>query len=152
MVYGLNTWLPKLMMEVGYATDFKLRLPDRTSSGAIVGTLIIARLCDKYGSKKMLVPMYASRGSSLNTTWIRRKYLSGFMFSSDCRSSYNRARKILYKLMCHNIIQPILDQPPWGLHQVSEELAACVGPLLGGFLLSVSLPIQLNLSHLQFPV
>ncbi|MEH7744698.1 MFS transporter, partial [Neobacillus drentensis] len=55
MVYGLNTWLPKLMMEAGYGLNSSLGFLIALQGGAIIGTLIIGRLCDKYGSKRMLV-------------------------------------------------------------------------------------------------
>lgn len=54
MVYGLNTWLPKLMIEAGYALNSSLGFLIVLQGGAIVGTLIIAKLCDRYGSKKCL--------------------------------------------------------------------------------------------------
>ena len=65
MVYGLNTWLPKLMIEAGYALNSSLGFLIALQGGAIIGTLIMGRLCDKYGSKKMLVPMYASGAIAL---------------------------------------------------------------------------------------
>lgn len=65
MVYGLNTWLPKLMIEAGYGLNSSLGFLITLQGGAMVGTIIIARLCDKYGSKKMLVPMYASGAIAL---------------------------------------------------------------------------------------
>ena len=54
-----------LMIEAGYGLNSSLGFLIALQGGAIVGTLIIARLCDKYGSKKMLVPMYASGAIAL---------------------------------------------------------------------------------------
>ena len=53
-------WIPKLMIKAGYALNSSLGFLIALQGGAIIGTLIMGRLCDKYGSKKILVPRYAS--------------------------------------------------------------------------------------------
>ena len=58
MVYGLSTWLPKLMVQAGYGLNSSLSFLIILHGGTIIGTIIIGKLADKFGSKKMLVPMY----------------------------------------------------------------------------------------------
>ena len=108
MVYGLNTWLPKLMIEAGYGLNSSLSFLIALQGGAIIGTLIIGRLCDKYGSKKMLVPMYASGAVALT--------LLGFGGSSfviyllvAIAGAAPLVPKILYKPMFPSTIRQILD-------------------------------------------
>ena len=45
MVYGLNTWLPKLMIEAGYGLNSSLVFLIALQGGAIVGSLVIGPLC-----------------------------------------------------------------------------------------------------------
>jgi len=150
MVYGLNTWLPKLMMEAGYALNSSLGFLIALQGGAIVGTLIIARLCDKYGTKKMLVPMYASGAVALT--------LLGFGGNIY----------VIYGLVAiagaatigsQNIVQAYVSQyyPAYirstalGTASGIGRIGGMCGPLLGGFLLSMSLPIQLNFIAFAIP-
>lgn len=150
MVYGLNTWLPKLMIEAGYALNSSLSFLIVLQGGAIVGTLIIAKLCDRYGSKKMLVPLYALGAVSLT--------LLGMGGSSF----------IIYTLVAiagactigaQNLVQAYVSQyyPPnirstaLGMASGIGRVGGMLGPLLGGFLLSISLPIQLNFIAFAIP-
>lgn len=150
MVYGLNTWLPKLMIDAGYGLNSSLAFLITLQAGAIIGTLIIGRLCDKYSSKKMLVPMYASGAIALT--------LLGFDGNSF----------IIYLLVAiagaatigaQNIVQAYVSQyyPPsvrstaLGMASGIGRLGGMLGPLLGGFLLSISLPIHLNFIAFAIP-
>lgn len=66
MIFGLNTWLPNLMMRAGYELNSSLVFLIVLQVGAIVGTLIIGKLCDKFGSKKLLVSLYIAGAISLS--------------------------------------------------------------------------------------
>lgn len=150
MVYGLNTWLPKLMIEAGYGLNSSLGFLITLQSGAIIGTLIIGRLCDKYGSKKMLVPMYASGAIVLT--------LLGFVGNTF----------VIYVLIAiagaatigaQNIVQAYVSQyyPAYirstalGVASGIGRTGGMLGPLLGGFLLSVALPIKWNFIAFAIP-
>lgn len=150
MIYGLNTWLPKLMIEAGYGLNSSLGFLIALQGGAIIGTLIIARLCDKYGSKKMLIPMYASGAIALT--------LLGFGGSTF----------VIYLLVAvagaatigaQNIVQAYVSQyyPPYirstalGMASGMGRMGGMVGPLLGGFLLSIALPTEMNFIIFAIP-
>lgn len=150
MVYGLNTWLPKLMMEAGYALNSSLGFLIALQTGAIVGTLIIARLCDKYGSKKMLVPMYASGAVALtllgfggNTIWI---YLLVAVAGAATIGAQNIVQAYVSQYYPAYIRSTAL-----GMASGVGRIGGMFGPLSGGFLLSVSLPIQLNFIAFAIP-
>jgi MFS transporter, AAHS family, benzoate transport protein len=59
MVYGLNTWLPKIMQQAGYGLASSLSFNVVLCAGQIAGSLIGGFLADKVGHKKVLVSMYA---------------------------------------------------------------------------------------------
>lgn len=150
MVYGLNTWLPKLMMEAGYALNSSLGFLIALQGGAIIGTLIIARLCDKYGSKKMLVPMYASGAVALTLLGFGGSpYFIYFLVAIAGAATIG----------AQNIVQAYVSQyyPAYirstalGMASGIGRIGGMLGPLLGGFLLSVSLPIQLNFIAFAIP-
>ncbi|WOV60498.1 aromatic acid/H+ symport family MFS transporter [Bacillus sp. KICET-3] len=58
MVYGLNTWLPKMMQESGYGLSSSLSFNLVLCLGQAAGALIGGYLADKAGHKKVLAGMY----------------------------------------------------------------------------------------------
>lgn len=58
MVYGLNTWLPKMMQESGYGLSSSLSFNLVLCIGQAAGALIGGYLADKAGHKKVLAAMY----------------------------------------------------------------------------------------------
>ncbi|OMP66312.1 MFS transporter [Domibacillus epiphyticus] len=58
MVYGLNTWLPKIMQESGYGLTSSLSFSLVLGVGQIGGSLIGGYLVDRIGHRKVLVSMY----------------------------------------------------------------------------------------------
>ncbi|WP_050582838.1 MFS transporter, partial [Geobacillus kaustophilus] len=58
MVYGLNTWLPKIMQQSGYGFSSGLIFNIVLCIGQIVGSLIGGFFAGKLGHRKVLVSMY----------------------------------------------------------------------------------------------
>ncbi|MDI7741522.1 aromatic acid/H+ symport family MFS transporter [Lysinibacillus fusiformis] len=58
LIYSMNTWLPRLMMESGYDLSSSLAFTAVMQVGAIIGTIIFGRLVDKIGFKKVLIPLF----------------------------------------------------------------------------------------------
>lgn len=54
MVYGLNTWLPKMMQESGYGLSSSLSFNLALCSGQAAGAVLGGYLADKAGHKKCL--------------------------------------------------------------------------------------------------
>jgi AAHS family benzoate transporter-like MFS transporter len=150
MVYGLNTWLPKLMIEAGYGLNSSLGFLIALQGGAIIGTLIIGRLCDKYGSKKMLVPMYASGAVALTLLGFDGNTFVIYLLVAIAGAATIGAQ---------NIVQAYVSQyyPAYtrstalGMASGIGRIGGMLGPLLGGFLLSVTLPIHLNFIAFAIP-
>ncbi|MFC6602124.1 hypothetical protein ACFQDF_12055 [Ectobacillus funiculus] len=58
MIYGLNTWLPKLMQNAGYPLISSLGFAIFLNGGALIGTVIIGVIADRKGSKKLIAGLY----------------------------------------------------------------------------------------------
>jgi AAHS family benzoate transporter-like MFS transporter len=58
MVYGLNTWLPKMMQETGFSISSSLAFNLVLGIGQIIGSLGGGYLADKIGHRKVLVTMF----------------------------------------------------------------------------------------------
>ncbi len=150
MVYGLNTWLPKLMIEAGYALNSSLGFLIALQGGAIIGTLIMGRLCDKYGSKKMLVPMYASGAIALTLLGFGGNMFVIYLFVAIAGAA---------TIGSQNIVQAYVSQyypanirsTALGMASGIGRIGGMLGPILGGFLLSITLPIHMNFIAFAIP-
>lgn len=58
VMYGLNTWLPKLMISAGFAMGSSLSFLLMLNIGAILGAIGGGKLADRFGSKKVLVTFF----------------------------------------------------------------------------------------------
>ncbi|MCD1287384.1 MULTISPECIES: aromatic acid/H+ symport family MFS transporter [unclassified Brevibacterium] len=55
LVYGLNTWLPKIMADAGYEVSDSLVMLFVLNVGAVVGLIIAGWLADKHGTKPIVL-------------------------------------------------------------------------------------------------
>nr|WP_309131859.1 aromatic acid/H+ symport family MFS transporter [Brevibacterium sp.] len=55
LVYGLNTWLPKIMADAGYPVADSLVMLFVMNVGAVVGLVIAGWLADKHGTKPIVL-------------------------------------------------------------------------------------------------
>ena len=55
LVYGLNTWLPKIMADAGYEVSDSLVMLFVMNVGAVVGLVIAGWLADKHGTKPIVL-------------------------------------------------------------------------------------------------
>ncbi len=58
MIYGLNTWLPQIMLEAGYPLGSALAFLLVFNVGAIIGTVLIATAADRFGSKPVTIATF----------------------------------------------------------------------------------------------
>lgn len=65
LVYGLNQWLPKIMTTAGYPLGSALTFLLVLNIGAVVGSLLVSLLADKWGSKAVTMAAFASAAVSL---------------------------------------------------------------------------------------
>lgn len=150
MVYGLNTWLPNLMIEAGYALNSSLGFLIALQGGAIIGTLIIAKLCDKYGSKKMLVPMYASGAVALTLLGFGGNSLLIYVLVAIAGAATVGAQNIVQAYVSQ-YYPAFIRSTALGTASGIGRIGGMLGPILGGFLLSISLPIHLNFIAFAIP-
>lgn len=148
--YGLVSWLPKLMMENGFDMTSGLKFLIVLHTGAIIGTLVLGRLADKWGIKNLLMPLY----------------LTGTV--TMLLLSFNKDPVLLYVLVAvggaavvgaQSLVQVYIAQF-YPVHARSTALGAIMGlgrigailgPLLGGYLLSLSLPISVVFTAFAIP-
>lgn len=71
LVYGLNTWLPKLMNDAGYSMSSSITLLLILNVGAIIGLLAAGTIADRRGTKPTIVVWFVVSAVLLSVLSIR---------------------------------------------------------------------------------
>ena len=143
MVYGLSTWLPKLMMQAGYGLNSSLSFLIILHGGTIIGTIIIGKLADRLGSKKMLVPMYTIGAIALLLLGFKNNMFVISLLAAITGACTIGAQNIMNAYVSQ-YYPPFLRSTALGIASGVGRIGAMLGPTIGGILLSMTLPIQIN--------
>ena len=150
MIYGLSTWLPKLMMNAGYGLNSSLLFLITLQGGAIVGSLLIGRLCDKYGFKKMLVPLYALGAISLILLGFGGNTIFIYVLVAIAGASTIGAQNLIQAYVSE-YYPPFIKSTALGTASGIGRMGGILGPVLGGLLLASNMPVNLNFIIFAIP-
>lgn len=150
MINGVSIWLPKLMVTAGYALNSSLTFMIVLNAGAIAGTLVLGKLADKWGVKKVLIPMFVV--SALSLTLLGYGNNMGILLvlvfiTGACTMG---AQNISYSFVSQ-YYPSFMRSTAIGLASGVGRLGAIVGPTFGGVLLTMDLPVQLNFLFFAIP-
>lgn len=139
LVYGLNTWLPKIMQVAGYSTGDALGLLLALNLGAVTGLLIAGLISDARGNKPTVLVWFALAAVFLAGLSIKLEstvavyvavFLAGvFVFS---------AQVLVYAFVGH-LYPPDVRGTALGLAAGVGRVGAIVGPFLGGALVTAGI-------------
>lgn len=65
LVYGLNTWMPQLLIMADYSMTSSLSFLLTTNIGAVAGVLVSSRLADRFGPRPMTAFSFIASGTAL---------------------------------------------------------------------------------------
>ncbi len=139
LVYGLNTWLPKIMGEAGYSIKAGTGLLLALNVGAVIGLLIAGALSDARGNKPTVLLWFGLAAVFLALLSIKLQstalvyaavILTGiFVFSSQV---------LVYALVGH-LYPPEVRGTALGMSAGVGRVGAIVGPSLGGALVTAGI-------------
>lgn len=143
MVYGLNTWLPKLMIQAGYGLNSSLAFLIALQGGAVIGILSLSQLCEKYGSKKVLIPSYIAGAIALALLGFGGNTLVIFLLVAVAGAA-TTGSQVLIQAYVTSFYPAQMRSTGLGVASGIGRLGGMIGPILGGFLLTLSLPNFMN--------
>ena len=139
LVYGLNTWLPKIMGEAGYSIKAGTGLLLVLNVGAVIGLLIAGQLSDARGNKPTVLLWFGLAAVFLallsiklhSTTLVYAAVLltGVFVFSSQV---------LVYAFVGH-LYPPEVRGTALGMSAGVGRVGAIVGPSLGGALVTAGI-------------
>ncbi|MGO1326462.1 MAG: MFS transporter, partial [Brevibacterium aurantiacum] len=139
LVYGLNTWLPKIMADAGYEVSDSLVMLFVMNIGAVVGLVIAGWLADKHGTKPivlmwfLLAAVFLAALSIPMTSQILLNiavFITGvFVFSAQ----------VLVYAFVSAIYPPTARGTAIGMASAVGRIGAIVGPFITGTLVTAGI-------------
>ena len=136
LVYGLNTWLPKIMEEAGYSLNAGLALLLTLNVGAVLGLIVSGQIADRRGNKVTVLAWFSIAAVALALMAIKLEsaflvylavLLAGFFVFS--------AQVLVYAFVGH-LYPPAIRGTALGMAAGVGRVGAIVGPFLGGALVA----------------
>ncbi|AGT31777.1 MULTISPECIES: MFS transporter [Geobacillus] len=150
MVYGLNTWLPNLMMKAGYGLNSSLAFLMILQGGSIVGAIVVARLSSKYDLKKMLSFLYAIGAVAMTLLGFGGDMLYIYALVAVAGASSVGAQHLIQAYVSQ-YYPPSVRSTALGTASGMGRFGGMFGPMVGGWLLSMALPTPMNFLAFAIP-
>jgi MFS transporter, AAHS family, benzoate transport protein len=138
-LYGLNTWLTKLMVTLGYSLGSALSFVIAYNIGAIAGALCGGWLSDKLHPKWVLFVFYALSAVSLIAMGFG--VAPGLTFVVVCAlGAFTLGTQILTNVYGGMFYPTAIRSTAVGLNFSAGRIGSIIAPVLIGWLVTLSLP------------
>jgi MFS family permease len=139
LVYGLNTWLPKIMGEAGYSIQAGTALLLILNVGAVIGLLIAGTLADSRGNKPTVLLWFGLAAAFLALISIKmHSELMVYAAVLACGVFVFSSQVLVYAFVGH-LYPPEVRGTALGMSAGVGRVGAIVGPSLGGALVTAGI-------------
>ncbi|MEO9243445.1 MFS transporter [Pseudomonas inefficax] len=150
MVYALSSWLPKLMANAGYSLGSSLSFLLALNFGGMAGAILGGWLGDRYNLVKVKVAFFVAAALSISLLGVNSPmpvlYLLIFIAGATTIGT-----QILLYAGAAQLYGLSVRSTGLGWASGIGRNGAIVGPLLGGALMGINLPLQLNFIAFAIP-
>jgi MFS transporter, AAHS family, benzoate transport protein len=147
LIYAMNTWLPKLMIEAGYSLGSSLVFVAFLNVGAIVGTIVFGRLTDKWGFKKVMVPLYFLGAIALSFIGLTQNVFLAYLLIGMIGAASVGVQNISNAFVSQ-YYPPSMRSTGVGAAMAFGRIGGIFAPTFVGILLTMNLTPQLNFSFI----
>jgi MFS transporter, AAHS family, benzoate transport protein len=139
LVYGLNTWLPKIMGEAGYSIEAGTTLLLVLNLGAVTGLLVAGRIADSRGNKPAVLAWFAVAAACLALLSIKLES-TGLVYAAVLVTGVFvfSAQVLVYAFVGH-LYPDDLKGTALGLSAGIGRVGAIVGPSITGALVTAGI-------------
>ncbi|GAM05260.1 MAG: MFS transporter [Pseudomonadota bacterium] len=150
MVYGLSSWLPKLMVSAGYSLGSSLSFLLALSFGGMFGAISGGRLADRFGLPRVVMAYFALGSACLMLLGLNSPMPVLYLLIFIAGAGTTGTQILLYACVAEFYTLSVRST---GLGWASGmgRVGAIVGPMLGGILLSAQLPMGWNFVAFAVP-
>lgn len=150
MIYALNSWLPKLMITAGYGLGSSLSFLLLMNVGAIFGAVGGGWIGDRLGLRRVLIVFFLLAAASISLLGFKSPtaILYALIFIAG-------ATTIGTQILAYSCVAEFFPMGirTTGLGWISGigRSGAITGPILGGVLVNIQLPLHLNFIVFALP-
>ncbi|MCC6075246.1 MFS transporter [Pseudomonas sp. GCM10022188] len=150
MVYALSSWLPKLMANAGYSLGSSLSFLVALNCGSVVGAIFGGWLGDRMNLPRVLVAFFVVAAVSISLLGFKSPTPVLYLLIAIAGATTIGTQILLYACAAQFYSLAIRSTGLGWASGVGRN-GAIVGPLLGGVLLGMELPLQLNFMAFAIP-
>lgn len=150
LVYLLSSWLPKVMQEAGYAEKASLMTLFSLNFGGMAGAIAGGWLGDRFGLPKVVIGYFAAATLSIALVGLGLPVTLLFLMVFIAGATTIGTQILLYATAAQFYGLAIRSTGLGWASGIGRN-GAIVGPLLGGALLGINLPLQLNFMAFAIP-
>lgn len=143
LIYAMNTWLTKLMIQAGYNLNSSLLFLAILNVGAIIGIIVGGSLMEKYGFKKVLIPIYLSGSIALVFISTTESILLAYVLVAIIGAASIGIHVLIFPLVSQ-YYPPEMRSTGLGVMMAFGRVGGIASPILVGMLMSLNLAVQLN--------
>ncbi|HBI04752.1 MAG TPA: aromatic acid/H+ symport family MFS transporter, partial [Paenibacillaceae bacterium] len=143
MIDGLNTWLPKLMNQAGYPMGSSLMFLLVLNLGAIFGAVFGGWAADRWSGKKVLIFFYILAGVSLTLLGFKGNLFVLYLLVAIAGGA-TIGTQIIANAYVSQYYPTEMRSTGIGWSLGVGRLGAIIGPMMGGVLLTLNMPLQVN--------
>ena len=150
MVYALSSWLPKLMANAGYSLGSSLSFLLALNFGGMAGAILGGGLGDRFNLGKVMVAFFVAAALSISLLGFKSPtpLLYCLIFIAGATTI---GTQILLYAGAAQFYGLSIRSTGLGWASGIGRNGAIVGPLLGGALMAINLPLQLNFIAFAVP-
>src|SRR5690606_19900647 len=150
MVYALGSWLPKLMANAGYSLGSSLSFLVALNLGGMFGAILGGWLGDRFNLAKVVVVFFAVSVVSISLLGFKTPMPVLYALITIAGATVIGTQILLYAAAAQFYGLSIRSTGLGWASGIGRN-GAIVGPLLGGALLGINLPLQLNFMAFAIP-
>lgn len=143
LIYTMSTWLPKLMIQAGYDLSSSLTFAAMMNVGAIIGTVIFGRLTDKWGFKKIMIPLYICGALALSAIGLTKNPLVAYILVGVIGAASVGVQNI-GNAFVSQYYPPSMRSTGIGATMAFGRIGGILAPTFVGVLLMMNLPANMN--------
>ncbi|NNG38332.1 aromatic acid/H+ symport family MFS transporter [Flexivirga sp. ID2601S] len=139
LVYGLNTWLPKIMESAGYSVQAGIGLLLTLNLGGVLGLLIAGRIADARGQKQTVLLWFGTAAVVLALLSIKLQ-ASALVYAAVLLAGiFVFSAQVLVYAWVSQLYPTAVRGTALGMSAGIGRIGAIVGPSLGGALVSAGI-------------
>jgi len=150
MVYALSSWLPKLMANAGYSLGSSLSFLLALNFGGMAGAILGGWLGDRFNLTKVKVGFFIAAAVSISLLGFKSPTLMLYLLIFVAGATTIGTQILLYAGTAQ-LYGLSIRSTGLGWASGIGRNGAIVGPLLGGALMGIELPLQLNFMAFAIP-